>query len=45
VNLIDGTGGTVNTVKRKGYTVVPGFGQDGFERSAELLGLVPWCAR
>lgn len=41
VNLIDGTGGTVNTVKRKGYTVVPGFGQDGFERSAELLGLVP----
>ena len=23
VNLIDGTGGTVNTAKRKGYTVVP----------------------
>ncbi len=41
VNLIDGTGGTVNTVKRKGYTVVPGFGQDGFERSADLMGLVP----
>ncbi|MBM3396440.1 MAG: propionyl-CoA carboxylase [Betaproteobacteria bacterium] len=41
VNLIDGTGGTVNTVKRKGYTVVPGYGQDGFERSAQLLGIVP----
>lgn len=41
VNLIDGTGGTVNTVKRKGYTVVPGFGQDGFERSAQLMGIVP----
>ena len=25
VNLIDGTGGTVNTAKRKGYTVVPGY--------------------
>jgi len=41
VNLIDGTGGTVNTVKRKGYTVVPGYGQDGFERSAQLMGIVP----
>jgi acetyl-CoA carboxylase carboxyltransferase component len=41
VNLIDGTGGTVNTAKRKGYTVVPGYGQDGCERSAELLGIVP----
>ncbi len=41
VNLVDGTGGTVNTVKRKGYTVVPGYGQDGFERSIELLGMVP----
>src|SRR5687768_2328061 len=41
VNLIDGTGGTVNTAKRKGYTVVPGYGQDGCERSTELLGLVP----
>jgi acetyl-CoA carboxylase carboxyltransferase component len=41
VNLIDGTGGTVNTAKRKGYTVVPGYGQDGCERSADLLGLVP----
>jgi len=27
--------------KRKGYTVVPGYGQDGCERSGELLGIVP----
>lgn len=41
MNLIDGTGGTVNTVKRKGYSVTPGYGQDGFERSASLMGMVP----
>ncbi len=41
VNLIDGTGGTVNTAKRKGYTVVPGYGQDGWERSIDLMGIVP----
>ncbi|OVZ54085.1 propionyl-CoA carboxylase [Pigmentiphaga sp. NML080357] len=41
VNLIDGTGGTVNTVKRKGYSVTPGYGQDGFERSVSLMGMVP----
>ena len=41
INLVDGTGGTVNTAKRKGYTVVPGYGQDGIERSVELLGMVP----
>jgi acetyl-CoA carboxylase carboxyltransferase component len=41
VNLVDGTGGTVNTARRKGYTVVPGYGQDGFERSVDLLGIVP----
>lgn len=41
INLIDGTGGTVNTAKRKGYTVVPGYGQDGAERSVDLLGIVP----
>lgn len=41
INLIDGTGGTVNTVKRKGYTVVPGYGQDGAERSVDLMGVVP----
>ncbi len=41
INLVDGTGGSVNTARRKGYTVVPGYGQDGFERSVELLGEVP----
>ncbi|MGQ0751088.1 MAG: acyl-CoA carboxylase subunit beta [Betaproteobacteria bacterium] len=41
INLIDGTGGTVNTARRKGYTVVPGYGQDGFERSVDLMGIVP----
>jgi len=41
LNLVDGTGGTVNTSKRKGYTVVPGHGQDGFERSVDLMGIVP----
>jgi acetyl-CoA carboxylase carboxyltransferase component len=41
VNLIDGTGGTVDTARRKGYTVVPGYGWDGCERSADLLGIVP----
>lgn len=41
INLIDGTGGTVNTAKRKGYTVVPGYGQDGVERSVDLMGIVP----
>jgi acetyl-CoA carboxylase carboxyltransferase component len=41
INLIDGTGGTVNTARRKGYAVVPGYGQDGFERSVDLMGIVP----
>ncbi|MGQ0524857.1 MAG: acyl-CoA carboxylase subunit beta [Betaproteobacteria bacterium] len=41
VNLIDGTGGTVASARRKGYTVVPGYGQDGFERSVDLMGIVP----
>ncbi len=41
INLIDGTGGTVNTAKRKGYTVVPGYGQDGAERSVDLMEIVP----
>jgi acetyl-CoA carboxylase carboxyltransferase component len=41
VNLVDGTGGTVNTAKRKGFSVVPGYGQDGFERSVDLMGVVP----
>jgi acetyl-CoA carboxylase carboxyltransferase component len=41
INLVDGTGGTVDTARRKGYTVVPGYGQDGFERSVDLMGIVP----
>jgi methylmalonyl-CoA decarboxylase subunit alpha len=41
INLIDGTGGTVSTARRKGYTVVPGYGQDGFERSVDLMSIVP----
>jgi len=39
VNLIDGSGGTVTSARRRGYTVFPGV--DGFERSMELLGEVP----
>src|SRR5688572_27092503 len=39
VNLIDGAGGSVTSAKRRGYTVFPGI--DGFERSVELLGIVP----
>ncbi len=41
INLCDGTGGTVNTTRRKGYSVVPGHGQDGFERSVDLIEIVP----
>ena len=44
MNLIDGTGGSVNTAKRKGYTVVPGYGQDGCERSADLLATLKQVA-
>jgi acetyl-CoA carboxylase carboxyltransferase component len=39
INLIDGAGGTVASAKRRGYTVFPGI--HGFERSVELLGIVP----
>ncbi|MCL4186499.1 MAG: propionyl-CoA carboxylase [Rhodobacteraceae bacterium] len=39
VNLIDGAGGTVGSLRRRGYAVFPGA--DGFERSVELLGQVP----
>ncbi|HEY2020934.1 acyl-CoA carboxylase subunit beta [Paraburkholderia sp.] len=39
INLVDGAGGTVNTAKRKGHTVFPGV--HGFERSVQLLGVVP----
>ena len=37
VNLIDGTGGSVNTAKRKGYTVVPGYGQDGIASARPIF--------
>ncbi len=39
INLIDGAGGTVTSARRRGHTVFPGV--DGFERSVELLGVVP----
>jgi acetyl-CoA carboxylase carboxyltransferase component len=41
VNLIDGVGGSVTSLERRGHSTFPGSGQDGFERSVELLGLVP----
>lgn len=39
VNLIDGAGGSVTSLKRRGHAVFPGV--HGFERSAALLGRVP----
>ncbi|MDR4126880.1 acyl-CoA carboxylase subunit beta [Yanghanlia caeni] len=39
VNLIDGAGGSVTSIKRRGHSVFPGV--HGFERSVELLGEVP----
>ena len=39
VNLIDGSGGSVTTINRRGHAVFPGV--HGFERSVELLGKVP----
>src|SRR5690606_13771515 len=39
VNLIDGAGGSVTSLKRRGHSVFPGV--HGFERSVELLGQVP----
>jgi len=39
VNLVDGSGGTVNSVQNRGYSTFPGI--FGFERSVELLGEVP----
>ena len=41
VNLIDGVGGSVESIEKRGHTTFPGSGQDGFERSVELLGVVP----
>ena len=39
INLIDGAGGSVTSAQKRGYTVFPGI--HGFERSVELLGIVP----
>jgi acetyl-CoA carboxylase carboxyltransferase component len=39
VNLIDGAGGSVTSIRRRGHAVFPGV--HGFERSVELLGTVP----
>jgi len=39
INLIDGAGGSVTSAKKRGYSVFPGL--HGFERSVELLGIVP----
>ncbi|OGA22423.1 MAG: propionyl-CoA carboxylase [Betaproteobacteria bacterium RIFCSPLOWO2_02_FULL_67_19] len=39
VNLIDGAGGSVTSINRRGHAVFPGV--HGFERSVQLLGEVP----
>lgn len=39
VNLIDGAGGSVTSIQRRGHAVFPGV--HGFERSVALLGTVP----
>ncbi len=39
INLIDGSGGSVTSAKRRGHTVFPGV--HGFEQSAALLAEVP----
>ncbi|MEZ5844317.1 MAG: carboxyl transferase domain-containing protein [Hyphomicrobiaceae bacterium] len=42
INLIDGAGGAVHSLKRRGYAPMPGT--DDFGRSVELLGEVPVVA-
>ncbi|HTO46215.1 MAG TPA: carboxyl transferase domain-containing protein [Burkholderiales bacterium] len=39
INLIDGAGGSVTTIRRRGHSILPGV--DGFERSVSLLSRVP----
>ena len=39
VNLIDGSGGSVSSIKKRGHAVFPGV--HGFEKSVELMGMVP----
>ena len=41
VNLVDGVGGSVTSISRRGHAMFPGSGPDGFERSVELMGIVP----
>jgi len=41
VNLIDGAGGSVDSIRQRGYTAFPGSGLKGFERSVDLLSCVP----
>ena len=39
VNLIDGSGGSVSALRKRGHSVFPGV--QGFEKSVELMGIVP----
>jgi acetyl-CoA carboxylase carboxyltransferase component len=41
VSLIDGAGGSVESIESKGYAAFPGGGSKGFERAVELLAQVP----
>ena len=41
INLIDGAGGSVDSIRQRGYTAFPGSGLKGFERSVDLLSIAP----
>ncbi len=41
INLVDGVGGSVASISRRGHASFPGSSPDGFERSVELMGIVP----
>jgi acetyl-CoA carboxylase carboxyltransferase component len=41
INLIDGAGGSVDSIRQRGYTAFPGSGLKGFERSIDLLSMAP----
>jgi acetyl-CoA carboxylase carboxyltransferase component len=41
ISLIDGAGGSVESLESQGYAAFPGGGSKGFERSLELLARVP----
>jgi acetyl-CoA carboxylase carboxyltransferase component len=41
INLIDGAGGSVDSIRQRGHTAFPGSGPKGFERSIDLLSCVP----